>query len=224
MNLTLNLPALNKTANVVAKDEGLDLAIVNIPGLDLPPLTLADSIPEKGDSVIALGYPGESEDYIAVGDLIKECEKNRNLTLALNEPRKQAMSIPVKHGFYEDKMKYSWFEAVKLWDGFTKEQLGDSKYMADFQAQPQFATKLEILQHTAPINHGNSGGPLLDKDFRVIGINTAISLNFSNSGENITVTKSSLCFSSRITEFIQFANVYSVNMQISSSKVTSPGQ
>jgi len=32
----------------------------------------------------------------------------------------------------------------------------------------------DVLQHTAPLNPGNSGGPLLDSGARVLGINTAI--------------------------------------------------
>ena len=203
-----------KKANVIAKDAGLDLAIVQVPGIDLPPLTLATSLPSKGDDVIALGYPGQSDNPLAVYSLYQECKKNPNATLPLTEQWQQAMSIPVKRGVFEDIKKFSWYEAGGVLEKLTKEQMDDPKFMAEFKANPQFTTKLEILQHTAPINHGSSGGPLLDKNLRVIGVNTA---------GNIDKDMAKVCLSSHITEFIRFANSNCVKIQVSSSKISASG-
>ncbi len=44
-----------------------------------------------------------------------------------------------------------------------------------------------VIQHTAPLNPGNSGGPLLDTAGRVIGVNTAIIARSQNLGFAIAV-------------------------------------
>jgi hypothetical protein len=41
---------------------------------------------------------------------------------------------------------------------------------------------VEIIQHSAPINGGNSGGPLFDLCGRVVGINTAKAVSFLDKG------------------------------------------
>jgi S1-C subfamily serine protease len=44
-----------------------------------------------------------------------------------------------------------------------------------------------VIQHTAPLNPGNSGGPLLDSAARVIGVNTAIIARSQGIGFAIAV-------------------------------------
>jgi S1-C subfamily serine protease len=48
-----------------------------------------------------------------------------------------------------------------------------------------------VIQHTAPLNPGNSGGPLLDTKGRVIGVNTAIIARSQSIGFAIAVETAS---------------------------------
>jgi S1-C subfamily serine protease len=45
----------------------------------------------------------------------------------------------------------------------------------------------QVIQHTAPLNPGNSGGPLLDSRARVVGVNTAIIARSQGLGFAIAV-------------------------------------
>ena len=79
------------------------------------------------------------------------------------------------------------------WGDSNSVQLGEDVVAIGFalglQGQPSISTGVvsalqrnvaapwPYLQHTAPINHGSSGGPLLDLGGKVVGINTLLDEN-----------------------------------------------
>ncbi len=50
-----------RPAQIVARAEDLDLAVLQVPGLELPPLALSAAEPRKGQQVWAIGYPGGAD-------------------------------------------------------------------------------------------------------------------------------------------------------------------
>ena len=109
--------------DVIAMSHELDLAIVRVPGINLPPITLSLAPSRKGQKVWSIGYPGGAD-------------RNR----PAHDPTVQDGVIG------------------RIFSGAWKIQ------------------KFRIIQHNAPTNPGNSGGPLLDDCGRVIGVNTQASL------------------------------------------------
>lgn len=166
-------------AEVVYADEGLDMAIVRAKQLGAPALPLAVDLPPKGSEVFAMGFPGQSDDTEAASKLVDFCVANPNGFASLDSPLRQAVNITVQRGAYQNEMYYSWFSAWK--------HDGDPD-------SPKSWKKLSILQHSAPINKGNSGGPLLNENGEVIGINTGV--NMDRFGIN------ALRLAGRITELI----------------------
>lgn len=116
------------TASILPVDEvtvweELDLALLRVPGLALPPVTLFLARPEKGQKVWAIGYPGGAD-------------------------RERLADDPtVQNGVIGRVFSGRWS-----------------------------TRDLVIIQHNAPTNPGNSGGPLLDDCGNVVGVNTQASL------------------------------------------------
>ncbi|HEX8300247.1 S1C family serine protease [Sphingomonas sp.] len=106
-------------------DTDRDLALIEFTGVRLAPLTLFTGSANDGDSVIALGYPGNVDmaTVRSAGDFIKP-------------------QSPVR--------SQGGFAGMRMLQGTS------------------------VLLHTASIARGNSGGPLLDRCGRVLGVNSAI--------------------------------------------------
>lgn len=106
-------------------DSARDLALIEVAGVRLPPLTLFTGATGEGDPLIALGYPG-----------------NVDLATVRSPTDFVTPTLPVRS-----------------------------------QGVLSGARRLEgtsVLVHTASIARGNSGGPLLDRCGRVLGVNSAL--------------------------------------------------
>lgn len=110
---------------LIAIDQQRDLALIEFSGVRLPPLTLFTGSPGDGESLIALGYPG-----------------NVDLATARSAADFINPQSPVR--------SQGGFAGNRVLQG------------------------TNVLLHTAGIARGNSGGPLLDRCGRVLGVNSAI--------------------------------------------------
>lgn len=86
---------------------------------------------QKGEQIIALGYPGAADQVLG------------------SEPN------------------------VALFETTLTQGLVSKVFSAPWESGSAAGDPVEIIQHTAAINHGNSGGPLLDACGQVVGMNTA---------------------------------------------------
>ncbi len=150
-------------AEVVKSFPELDLAILRAHDLDLPPVRLLLSTPDKGQKVWAIGYP-ESADFEQLAD----------------DPTVQDGVIG------------------RIFTGAWR------------------STEFVIIQHNAPMNPGNSGGPLLDDCGNVIGVNTLASLVVINS-PSLGLTRvphaAGIYWSSHIVELAQILRNDSIPFQ-----------
>ncbi len=148
---------------VVAMSEELDLAIVYIPDITLPPITLSLAPATKGQKVWSIGYPGGAD-------------RNR-----------PAYDPTVQDGVIGRIFAGAWH-----------------------------TQELAIIQHNAPTNPGNSGGPLLDDCNRAIGVNTQASLvviTSPASGVTRVPHAAGIYWSSHIKELANLLDDYGIAFQ-----------
>ena len=121
-------------AQVTWASSEYDLALLKVANLSSQPLIISDRLPQKGNKVFAIGYPGVADKL-----LLDRSDANLN----------GLVESTVSEGVVGRVFFASWLENGE---------------------------KINILQHGAPINRGNSGGPLLNGCGQVIGVNTAKAL------------------------------------------------
>ena len=123
-------------SEIVWQSAELDLAILKLTESVGTPAQFAFEIPEKGDRVIAVGYPG-------VADRLANPDADLFGILTLDP----TLTI----GVLGRKFEAPWNRKLNR--------------------------KVRIIQHSAQINKGNSGGPLFNSCGQVVGINTQTSLS-----------------------------------------------
>ena len=116
-------------AQLAWTSEAYDLALLKVPNLQKPSLTISDQLPTKGSKVFAIGYPGVAD------RLLDRPDANLN----------SFAESTVSEGVIGRIFSASWLENGE---------------------------QINILQHGAAINRGNSGGPLLDSCGHLVGVNT----------------------------------------------------
>ncbi|MCC9192830.1 trypsin-like peptidase domain-containing protein [Arthrobacter sp. zg-Y916] len=152
------------SATVVGTDPLSDLAVIKVDSQDLTPATLGDSDDlNVGDSVLAIGAP-----LGLAGTVTDGIVSTLNRTISVQSsaaPESDTDSSPQDDGF-----------------GF---RFAPPDGSSQNQSSASSSIYLNVIQTDAAINHGNSGGALVNTDGEVIGVNVAIaSASSTSSGED----------------------------------------
>ncbi|MDP4898340.1 MAG: trypsin-like peptidase domain-containing protein [Akkermansiaceae bacterium] len=178
--------AFIKEASIVVSDPGRDLVI-----LKCGPLPRTESFvvvnrdTAGGQEVMAIGFPAILDNMYA--------SQGRGLT-------------PSGHTdeFVIDASDVAGFVPVSFPGNVGKEMQIQSGFGGDFRA----------IAHSAKISEGNSGGPLIDIEGRLVGINVQIASNKLGAD---------YAFAIHASELITLANAHSIPIDITSSKASRSG-
>lgn len=179
--------AVEAEAVVVAKRPEKDLAILQCtPPFSVRPFTLASRETFGGQPVMAIGFPGV-------------------LDKRFKSSSSGALTPTGKKGEYRlNDEGLNFVTPVTFPGSVGKEMTIDSGFGGEFKA----------IAHNAKISEGNSGGPLIDTDGRVAGVNVQVAK--SNFGMDYA-------FSIHASELIDMCKSFSIPFTTASSKPTGTG-
>jgi hypothetical protein len=176
---------IKKEASIIVSEPAKDLAILRCETLpETGVFTIVDREVAGGQEVMAIGFPGILDEVFSAKSATLEFKPNPS-------GRKDEFIIPSAH--------VDLFTPVSLSGNAGKEMRIDSGYGGEFRA----------IAHSAQISGGNSGGPLIDKDGRLFGINVATSIK-----------RSDYSFAIHASELIAIARVHSIPIDVTTSKAS----
>lgn len=156
-------------ASLMVKDLDRDLAVLHIETSDenadtFVPLPILSEYPvaKSGEDVWSVGYPASLDTNIERNAIIKRMkklndDKLRIETYPLNKSTKQFSSPSIFKGTVGRISNKVWGATADDKNNITT---------------PEGNMQLEVIEHNALISGGSSGGPLLDSQDMVVGINT----------------------------------------------------
>lgn len=151
------------SATVVGTDPVSDLAVIKVDASDLTPADLGNSDDlNVGDTVIAIGAP-----LGLAGTVTDGIVSTLNRTISVQSSA--APESPTDGGTGQENDGNGFRFAPP--DGSSQSQ-----------STAQGSIYLDVIQTDAAINHGNSGGALVNTDGDVIGVNVAIASASEDSG------------------------------------------